>query len=206
EAVVAPRHARVAVLVVQAQAEDADDPGLFCVAGHEGAPKEWASVAFVVYRLYVRPADRVNRFRHAFPPRPATPALEARMVLSQPLRILLVEDNPVNQKLALAHLVRGGHAVTIAGNGKEALSCLAGAEFDLVLMDIQMPEMDGLEATARIREAERGTDRRLPILALTANAPPGDRERCREAGMARYMTKPFQGGALLQAIEEMLSA
>ncbi len=121
-----------------------------------------------------------------------------------PLHILLVEDNPINQKVASRLLEKAGHSVTIAGNGKEALDCVLRGRFDLVLMDLQMPEMDGLEATQEIRRHEAGSPRRLPIVALTARALVGDRERCLAAGMDGYVTKPVQPPLLFQAMAEAL--
>jgi CheY-like chemotaxis protein len=116
------------------------------------------------------------------------------------LRVLLVEDNPVNQQFALRVLQKQGHSVVVAGNGKEALSALAEGRFDVVLMDVQMPEMDGLQATAAIRARERGTGRRIPIVALTAQAMDGDRERCLAAGMDAYVAKPVRGTQLVRAV------
>jgi CheY-like chemotaxis protein len=121
-----------------------------------------------------------------------------------PLQILLVEDNPINQKVAIRLLEAAGHAVTLACNGREAVSSASAREFDLVLMDVQMPEMDGLEATAAIRRREHGGERRLPIVALTSNALAGDREKCLSAGMDAYVTKPVQPPVLFQAIAEVL--
>jgi CheY-like chemotaxis protein len=127
----------------------------------------------------------------------------------RPLLVLLVEDNIVNQKVAARLLEKQGHKVVIAGNGREALAVLEATErdeqtFDLVLMDVQMPEMDGLEATTAIREREKSTDRHLPIVALTAHAMMGDRERCIAAGMDGYVTKPVQVQVLFQAIADTL--
>lgn len=122
-----------------------------------------------------------------------------------PLRILLVEDNLINQKVASRMLEKNGHSVVTANNGREALHALAGQDFDAVLMDVQMPEMDGLEATAAIRAYEEGTDRHLPILALTAHALIGDRERCLDAGMDGYLAKPIQTAQLLQALADVMA-
>jgi CheY-like chemotaxis protein len=109
----------------------------------------------------------------------------------EPLRILLAEDNAVNQFLALKLLSKQGHAVETVTSGQAALDAIAASAFDLVLMDVQMPEMDGFEATARIRDRERLTGAHLPIIALTANAMVGDKERCMEAGMDGYVSKPI---------------
>jgi two-component system, sensor histidine kinase and response regulator len=116
-------------------------------------------------------------------------------------QILLAEDNPVNQKLATRLLTKRGHRVTVAGNGKEALAALAEGAYDLVLMDIQMPEMDGLEATMKLREQEKITGRHQPIVAMTALAMKGDRHRCIEAGMDGYLTKPIRQQELDEALE-----
>jgi CheY-like chemotaxis protein len=121
-----------------------------------------------------------------------------------PLRLLLVEDNLINQKVACRMLEKVGHTVVVANNGKEALETLAGQAFDAVLMDVQMPEMDGLEATAAIRAAEQESGRHLPILALTAHALIGDRERFLQAGMDGYLAKPIQSAQLLQALAEVM--
>ena len=120
------------------------------------------------------------------------------------LRILLAEDNLVNQNLVVRLLGKAGHNVVVAGNGKEALAALAKAgpgAFDLVLMDVQMPEMDGFEAAAAIRKKERGTGTHLPIVAMTAHAMKGDRERCLAAGMDGYLPKPVKREELIDAVE-----
>ncbi len=121
-----------------------------------------------------------------------------------PLRVLLVEDNLVNQRLAVRLLQKRGCSVTAAGNGKEALLALATQSYDLVLMDVQMPEMDGLEATAHIRRAEAGTGRHQRILAMTAHAMKGDQERCLQAGMDAYIAKPIQPRDLFEAIHRLM--
>jgi len=120
------------------------------------------------------------------------------------LQVLLVEDSPLNQKLAHAVLKRAGHEVTIANNGREALDAWRSSTFDVILMDIQMPEMDGFEATQAIREQEQQTDSHIPIIAMTAHALKGDRERCLEGGMDEYVSKPIHAKKLLETIETVL--
>ena len=117
-----------------------------------------------------------------------------------PQRILLAEDNPVNQRLAVKLLEREGHHVVVASNGKEAFELWQRQPFDLILMDLQMPVMDGVEASASIRRAERASGRHVPIIALTAHAMQGDRERCLDAGMDDYLPKPIRRSDLLESI------
>ncbi len=109
----------------------------------------------------------------------------------------------MNQKLARRLLEKQGHGVAIAGNGLEALAAIEKDSFDLVLMDVQMPEMDGFETTRVIREKEARTGRHLPIIAMTAHAMKGDEERCIEAGMDGYVSKPINAAELLARIDEM---
>ena len=118
------------------------------------------------------------------------------------LNILLAEDNLINQKLAMALLTKQGHRVTVAVNGAEAVKMSAATDFDLILMDLQMPVMDGLAATEAIRQREDDTERHLPIVAMTANALAGDRERCLVAGMDGYVSKPIRVNELLAAIAD----
>ncbi len=123
------------------------------------------------------------------------------------LTILLAEDNPVNQKLAIRLLQKAGHGVTLARNGREALDAWEAAAapgFDVVLMDIQMPEMDGMEATAAIREREKKSGKHVPILAITAHAMRGDKERCLASGMDGYVSKPILPSPLIAEIERFL--
>jgi two-component system, sensor histidine kinase and response regulator len=118
------------------------------------------------------------------------------------LRILLTEDHIVNQRVALHILESQGHSVVVANNGREALAAVAAETFDLALMDVQMPEMDGLEATVAIRDREKGTGRHLPIVAMTAHARKEDRDRCLAAGMDDYISKPIRAVKLLEVVEK----
>src|SRR5580658_5590285 len=122
---------------------------------------------------------------------------------SRKLRVLVAEDNPVNQKVILRMLEKMGHVPTIAANGQEALSVLASESFDLVFMDVQMPEMDGLTATRSIREREKQTGLHLPIIAMTAHAMKGDEELCLAAGMDGYIAKPVSGNRIEEAIARL---
>ena len=120
------------------------------------------------------------------------------------LRILVVEDNPINQKVAAHILQKYGNTVILANDGKEALEAFKKEEFDLILMDVQMPVMDGFQATAAIRKVERSTGKHIPIIALTAHTMKGDREKCVEAGMDDYVSKPIKPDVLFQTIDELL--
>jgi two-component system sensor histidine kinase/response regulator len=117
------------------------------------------------------------------------------------LSILVAEDNRINQTVVLRLLQKRGHSVVMASNGHEALQALESQSFDLILMDVQMPGMSGFEATARIRAVERQSGNHLPIIAVTAHAMKGDRERCLAAGMDGYITKPIQDDELFEALE-----
>ncbi len=121
-------------------------------------------------------------------------------------RILLAEDNPINQKVAVRFLQKKGHIVVLADTGKKALDGWRKQTFDIILMDVQMPEMDGFEATARIREHEKSAGNHIPIIAMTAHAMVGDRERCLAAGMDDYASKPIDAKDLFAAIQRLLPA
>ena len=148
--------------------------------------------------------------------RALTPEAEAgeRLLPSQPavqparrpaLSLLVAEDNPVNQQLAVRLLQGAGHKVTLANNGAEAVCLYMDENFDLVLMDVQMPEIDGFEATRRIRELEQKTGKHIPIIAMTAHAMKGDRGRCLDAGMDDYIAKPLRKTDLLALVDASLS-
>jgi CheY-like chemotaxis protein len=122
------------------------------------------------------------------------------------LTVLLAEDNAVNQRLATRLLEKMGHSVTLAANGEQAARAHAMREFDLILMDVQMPEVNGFEATARIREREKITGAHIPIIALTAHAIQGDRERCLAAGMDDYLSKPLNASALFEKLKGVSAA
>ena len=123
----------------------------------------------------------------------------------QPLRLLLAEDNLVNQKLAGLILRKRGYQVTIVDNGRLALEALAREPFDLVLMDVQMPEMSGLEVVRALRVREAGVGHHMPVIAMTANAMKGDAENCLAAGMDDYIAKPMQAAGLYAVIDRVLA-
>jgi CheY-like chemotaxis protein/anti-sigma regulatory factor (Ser/Thr protein kinase) len=136
----------------------------------------------------------------------AAAAAAAADRVDRPLRILVAEDTPFNQKFILRLLERWGHAAVLAQNGREAVEAFAKGGFDIVLMDVQMPEMDGLEAAAAIRGLEDAHGRRTPIVAMTAHAIKGDRERCLAAGMDDYVSKPIDAAILKRIIEQRVAA
>ena len=156
--------------------------------------------------MHARPALRL---RHALggdhvPPAAlarARPAESTEAGAPRSLCILVAEDNAVNQRVAVRMLEKAGHQVDLVSNGRAAVEAVDRKPYDLVLMDCLMPQMDGFEATRAIRAAEVGTDRHVPIVALTANAMQRDREQCLGAGMDDYLTKPFTKQALTAAVE-----
>ncbi|MFN0086232.1 MAG: response regulator [Blastocatellia bacterium] len=155
--------------------------------------KQSELLSTIVASLGHRPAAQPDA------PAESQPAAEE----SRGLRILLAEDNVVNQRVATLMLKKLGHTVVVAGNGREAVAAAGNGGFDLALMDVQMPEMGGLEATALIRERERLTGGHLPIIAMTAHAMKGDREACLDAGMDDYLSKPIQSPELFRVIEDL---
>jgi CheY-like chemotaxis protein/HPt (histidine-containing phosphotransfer) domain-containing protein len=143
-------------------------------------------------------SEQLERAQHRRP----TPVGEGKPT-KRSLRILLAEDNLVNQALAARLLENHGHHVVIAANGRQALQQLDNENFDLVLMDVQMPDMDGFEATATIRKKEETTGTHIPVIAMTAYALQGDKERCLAAGMDVYLAKPIAPGRLIDAIQNL---
>ncbi|HSB54579.1 MAG TPA: ATP-binding protein [Gemmatimonadales bacterium] len=152
----------------------------------------------------IRRDDLLAALTGAPAPRPNDPGVVATPSPVTAARILLVEDTLVNQKVAVSMLKRLGHSVEIAQNGREAVERTAGESFAVVLMDCQMPEMDGFEATRHIREREKGSSRRTPIVAMTAHAMQGDRERCLAGGMDDYIPKPVRREALEAVLQRWL--
>ena len=155
-------------------------------------PQEFEELLLVVMEM--KPAAERMAAVDNMPQRPDVSAL----------KVLLVEDVVINQKVATRILEKLGHAVTLACDGREAVAAWEGGRFDLILMDVQMPVMDGFQATALIREKERSTGRHVPIIAMTAYALKGDEEKCRAAGMDGYVSKPAKQEEIRAAIEAVV--
>jgi PAS domain S-box-containing protein len=160
-------------------------------------PVKQSDLLDAIVTAFMTPAPS-RRSRAKEPRRPARAARAG-------LRVLVAEDNPTNQKLVSAMLDQKGHTVSVVGNGRLAVEGAATEAFDLILMDVQMPEMSGLEATAAIRKQEEGTGRHVPIVALTARAMAGDREQCLAAGMDAYVSKPVNASELFSAIDAVVA-
>jgi CheY-like chemotaxis protein len=177
------------------------------LAPAHGSPKRDEALDALVFRVPkpIKPYPLHDALRRALagvqPPSVggAATSTEPKLADSIPLAILLVEDNPVNQKVALGYLSRLGYQADAAANGLEAIAAVRLRKYDLIFMDLQMPEMDGMAATREIR-ASLPPESQPVILALTANAMPGDRERCMEAGMNDHLPKPVKGDAVESAI------
>jgi two-component system sensor histidine kinase/response regulator len=159
----------------------------------------------------IRPSDLLDAIMSVFewtPEREGLPtAVPFRTAPSSvaPLRVLVADDNEINQRIAAGILEQEGHSVTVAANGKLALSALEKQQFDLILMDVQMPVMSGLEAVEAIRKQEQADGSHIPIIAMTAHAMNGDRQRCLDAGMDSYLAKPIRAADLLQSIDTLMT-
>ena len=157
----------------------------------------------------IRPSDLLAAIMVALGVEKLKPEPSAKPADQEPgnggrsLRILVAEDTPFNQKFITRLLTRWGHNAVVVENGREALEAFSNDKFDLVLMDVQMPEMDGFEATTAIRGLEKQTGRHIPIIAMTAHAMKGDRERCLEAGMDEYVSKPISSDTFFKAIQTL---
>jgi two-component system sensor histidine kinase/response regulator len=178
-------------------------------AGHPGDAARCRELSISAYLLKpVRQGELLDAIRQILQKAPTKkPPLVTRHTLREAnnrTRILLAEDNAVNQTLAVRLLEKRGYVVSVAGDGRAALTALEKNSFDLVLMDIQMPGMDGFEATSAIREKEKATGMHIPIIAMTAHALKGDQERCIAAGMDGYVSKPIRTSELFSAIESLL--
>jgi two-component system, sensor histidine kinase and response regulator len=179
--------------------------------GHRGDAMRCRELGIAIYLTKpVRQAELLEAILMALGTRATnhdeSPPLVTRHLLREnrgPQRVLLVEDNPVNQLVALRLLEKSGHKVTVAANGKRALEEFDKESYDLILMDVQMPEMNGFEATQAIRQKERSTGRHIPIIAMTAHVMKGDEEKCLAAGMDNYLTKPIRGADLLALIDRL---
>jgi CheY-like chemotaxis protein/HPt (histidine-containing phosphotransfer) domain-containing protein len=158
----------------------------------------------------VRQSTLFDAIATALGPAEVLPAAPAAMPVREPaqpvssLQILLAEDNPVNQMTATTMFEKLGHAVVVANNGREAIDKINEQAFDIVFMDVQMPEMDGVTATGEIRKREESTRRHIPIVAMTAHAMKGDKEKCLEAGMDDYVSKPIRRKDLADVIARIV--
>ncbi len=194
------------------QGQAADVPVVVLLAGghpkHQVRSKQISRAAYILKP--VTQSDLLNAILDLFQPATETPAEEgapaAAAQAGRRLQVLLAEDGIVNQKLAVKLLEKWEHDVHVVPNGQDAVEAVRGKSFDVVLMDVQMPVMDGLAATAAIREMERGTSRHIPIVAMTAHAMRGDRERCLEAGMDGYLAKPIRSQELYAVLVELANA
>jgi len=171
------------------------------IAGYLTKPVRQCQLRDTIVRVLAAksqgPGPRQLVTRHSLREEQRTTAAPGRTAL----HILLAEDNLVNQKVAERLVAKRGHSVVVVGNGREALAALEQQQFDLVLMDVQMPEMDGFDATAAIRAREKSTGIHLPIVAMTAHALKGDEQRCLDAGMDGYLSKPIKFQELTNVLD-----
>ena len=194
-----PRHAGVKMLMLTSAGEDDAGPG-----------RELGIVAWLPKPI--RQSELLNAMLDQLGAVPvpegdvpvAAPKPRAGAPRRRRLRVLLAEDHPINQKVATRMLQDQGHEVTVVGDGRLAVEAAGSSDFDVILMDVQMPEMDGFEALATIRDRGEAGGGRIPIVALTAHAMAGDRERCLTAGFDDYLPKPIQAGTLAAALDRLI--
>jgi CheY-like chemotaxis protein len=187
------------MLTSASQSEDSARCRELGLAAHLTKPVSSWDLRQLICRVLDRDAEEPSA------PAPASEGLPGEERSAASRKILVAEDNPVNQMVVVRLLERRGHRVTVAATGREAVAAIERESFDLVLMDVQMPEMDGFEATAAIRQAETGTGRHLAIFALTARTMKGDAERCRLAGMDGYLPKPINSADLYAVVDGCFS-
>ncbi len=205
-----PGGSALTIFLTPAAGADQETSGLFGARAYLHKPIRQSELFDTLMTLVAAHSlERLNDFRAKGQPQLAapTPAERTRAAKppQRPLRILVAEDNLINQRVLVKMLEKPGHSVTLVSNGREAVETLARQCFDLALLDVQMPEMSGLEAVALVRAKERASGaRRLPIAAITANAMKGDREQCLAAGMDCYIAKPIQQEGLFVMIENMV--
>ena len=190
------RGVRVVLLTPLLSCLDGDVGGAGPVVAQLGQPARFAELTRVLRRGFDLEQPQAEA--------PASVPDLLDTVLRKRVRVLVVEDNPTNQQLLLYLLGRRGYRVDVADNGRKAVDAFAVGDYDLILMDYQMPEMDGFEATRRMREMEAGCDHRVPILAMTANGTPSDRDRCLEVGMDDHIAKPIQPSPFIERVESWL--
>jgi CheY-like chemotaxis protein len=185
---------------------------------HRAGVRELEGAGFAAYLVKpVHQSDLMDALANAWGDRASTPTpapmlvstsysrfhSQVRSEAGSHARVLVVEDNAVNQKVALRMLERMGCRVDVASDGRAALELLGSIPYELVLMDVQMPVMDGLEATRELRRRESGSYRHMPVVAMTAHALQTDRERCLEAGMDDYISKPVRRRDLLRVLRQL---
>jgi CheY-like chemotaxis protein len=194
-----PRHAslRLVMLTSAGSPEDVTRCRTLGITGYLTKPVKQSELFDVIVSAIGVPARETRR--------PKKTQERRKGESGRPLHILLAEDNTVNQLLAIKIFEKLGHRVTVVDNGRAAVEAATSSHFDLIAMDVQMPKLDGLQATQEIREWEHATGEHVPILAMTAHAMKGDRERCLEAGMDGYVAKPIHAEDLTAAIKQVLA-
>lgn len=198
------QHLKIIMLTSGERAQDRDRRQQLRIATHLMKPVKQSDLQQSILTTLFQP-DSTAQHSTGQLSKPATDSLDGEPTQDVGLKILLAEDNLVNQKLAIGILEKIGHQITVAPDGREAVELNAAHSFDVILMDVQMPICDGLEATRMIRQNEQATEQRIPIIAMTAHAMPGDRQRCLDAGMDEYLTKPIRRQQLEERLNQLLA-